>query len=323
MKAAVKIIAVGAVFAASAAFAAADQVKVIRTGTAHDAFFGLSFEGQKGLAVGAAGAIAETGDGGASWKAVPQKATQLALLGVDRRGSYGIAVGQLGTVLVEKSTGQWEPVDSGSKSRLLSVSVNSKGLALVAGEFGALLKSDDGGQTWVSVAPDWPSLIPTGAEPHLYAAQVGEGGQCIVAGEFGMILRSNDGCQTWQAVRPAVEGGAAVFALRLGVDERGTPIGFAVGQSGLLLKSTDGGRAWAELQSGTEANLLGVDVAAAGRVVVTGIRAMLVSGNGGESWTPVNEIDIPVSWYQGARAVGTSATVMAVGHTGRIIQVVP
>ena len=70
MKGAVKILALGAVLAAGTAIAAANQVKIIGTGTPHDAFFGLSFEGQKGLAVGAGGVIAETTDGGATWKRV-------------------------------------------------------------------------------------------------------------------------------------------------------------------------------------------------------------------------------------------------------------
>lgn len=323
MKGAVKILALGAVLAAGTAIAAANQVKIIGTGTPHDAFFGLSFEGQKGLAVGAGGVIAETTDGGATWKRVEQKATQLSLLGVDRRGSYGIAVGQLGTVLVEQSAGQWTAADSGSKSRLLSVSVNSQGTAAAVGEFGTMLKSSDGGKTWTSTAPDWPSLIPTGAEPHIYTVQVGESNQCIAAGEFGLILRSSDGCSTWQPVHPAEEGASSIFALRLGLDDQGKPIGFAVGQSGRILKSVDGGRKWTDETSGTEANLLGVDIAVGGRVVVTGMRAMLVSNNAGASWTPLNEIDIPVAWYQTPRAVGASATVIAVGHSGRIIQVVP
>lgn len=323
MKAAVKIFAVGAMLVASTGLAVANQVKIIGTGTAHDAFFGLSFEGQKGLAVGAAGAIAETTDGGATWKAVKQKATQLSLLGVERRGSYGIAVGQLGTVLVESAPGQWQAADSGAKTRLLAVSVNTQGTAVAVGEFGTIIKSADGGKTWASVAPDWPSLISTGAEPHIYTVQIGESNQCIAAGEFGLILRSSDGCNTWQAVHPAEESASSIFALRLGLDDQGKPIGFAVGQSGRILKSVDGGRKWTDEASGTEANLLGVDIAAAGRVVVTGMRAMLISNNAGASWTPVNEIDIPVAWYQTPRAVGASATVIAVGHSGRIIQVVP
>jgi len=297
--------------------AAPKHVKVIQTGTAHEAFFGLSFDGKQGLAVGAGGSIAETRDGGAKWTPVVQKATPLSLLAVDRKGKYAIAVGQLGTVVIEAAPGRWVAAESGSKSRLLSVDVNSAGLAIATGEFGAILKSTNGGRSWTSASPDWASLMSNGAEPHMYSAQVSETGEITVAGEYGLILRSSDGGASWQTLRAGDPATPSIFALYLGRDGAG----FAVGQSGSILASADGGATWAPVASGTGANLLGVTTAPGGRVVITGMRALLISGDGGSSWTTVVEGDTATAWYQAVRTVEPDGAVLAVGHTGRIIRV--
>lgn len=293
------------------------HVKVLQTGTAHEAFFGLSFDGKQGLAVGAGGSIAKSVDGGAKWTPVLQKATQLALLAVDQKGKYAVAVGQLGTILVEAAPGRWVGTESGSKSRLLSVDVNSGGLAIAAGEFGAILKSSDGGRSWASVAPDWSSFVPGGAEPHMYSAQVSEAGEVTVAGEFGLILRSSDGGSSWQVLRSGDAATPSVFALYLGADG----VGFAVGQSGSILASADGGATWTAVSSGTGANLLGVTIAPGGRVVITGMRALLISSDGGKTWNSVVEGDTATAWYQAVRTVEPGGSVLAVGHTGRIIRI--
>lgn len=301
--------------------AASASVKLVSTGTVHDAFFGVAFDGKQGFAVGAGGVISETADGGATWKLVPQKATELSLLAVDRHGDQAIAVGQLGTALVRESSGAWTKADTGSQNRLLSISLNSRGVAVASGEFGTLIKSTDGGRTWSSVAPDWPSMTPGGSEPHIYTVQIGEGESCIAAGEFGLILRSNDGCSTWQAVHPATEGAPSVFSVRLGVTDTGAPLGFAVGQTGLILRSVDGGRAWESVQSGTESNLLGVDLLAGNGVLITGIRSMLSSKDSGLTFSNVEGEDIATTWYQMPRTVERGSTAIAVGHSGRILQV--
>src|SRR3546814_13250645 len=45
---------------------------------------------------------------------------------------------------------KWTPVDSGSKSRLFAVHLNPRGDAVAVGEFGTVLVSGDGGQSWRS-----------------------------------------------------------------------------------------------------------------------------------------------------------------------------
>ncbi len=51
------------------------------------------------------------------------------------------------------------------------------------------------------------------------------------------------------------------------------------------------------------------------------MRVMATSKDGGITWTQVVEGDVTTDWYQAVRTEKNSGKVMAVGHSGRIIQI--
>lgn len=308
---------------ASAAPESGPVIKTLAQGIPHSAFFGLSFEGNRGVAVGVGGAIFESSDSGQTWKPVKHGLTELALLAVDRRAGRTVAVGQFGLVMVEDSPGKWSKIDTDFKTRLYSVSVSPSGMAVAVGEFGAVLKSADGGKTWSSIAPDWsafadPESFGTG-EPSLFSVHVSESDEITLAGEFGVMLRSADAGSTWQVLRPVAAKAPTLFAMHLVPQGQGNS--FAVGQTGELLVSSDGGTSWAKCTSQTEMNFLGVAAAPGGQVVITGMRVMMRSLNGGMSWEPVVEGDTLTDWYQAVRTAPDTGQIMAVGYAGRIIRI--
>lgn len=293
--------------------------QTVLQGVAHDALFALAFDGASGIAAGAPGRVLLSADAGRSWKADAAFPSQLAVLGAALRGGRAIAVGQMGTIHRREGQGAWTAVDSGTKERLMSVSLNGAGLAVAVGSFGTLLKSTDAGQTWQALILDWtPYLgedqVAQGIQPHLFAVQVSEQGNIAIAGEYSLILRSRDGGATWTAVHRGDGGSPGIFAL----DLRADGIGYAVGQDGLVLRSTDGGLRWAQLATMTRANLLGVS-SAGGRVVISAMHDMLASSDGGASWRRVQSPDVQSGWYSGVGAAGDG--FVAVGHTGRIIKI--
>lgn len=312
--------------AAIPAGAAPESTSIIKTltqGIPHAAFFGLSFEGNKGVAVGVGGAIHESSDSGKTWKPVQHGLTELALLAVDRRAGRTVAVGQFGLVMVEDSPGKWSKIDTDSKSRMYSVGLSPSGMAVAVGEFGTVRKSADGGKTWSSIAPDWsafadPEAFGTG-EPSLFSVHVSDTDVITIAGEFGVMLRSADAGSTWQILRPVDAKAPTLFAMHLVPQGQGNS--FAVGQTGALLVSSDGGTSWAACTSQTQMNFLGVAAAPGGQVVITGMRVMMRSLNGGMSWEPVVEGDTLTDWYQAARTAPDTGQIMAVGHAGRIIRI--
>lgn len=289
------------------------SIQTVVNGSAHEALYAVAFDGDKGIAVGLPGAISNTADGGKTWKLVDPAPTDLALLGVSLKGEHALAVGQQGLVL--KREGEtWKKADTGTDSRLFSVSVNSKGHAVAVGAFGTMLSSDDGGASWKSIAPkDWSAYVAEG-EPSIYAASIDEANVITVAGEFGLILRSSNDGGAWASLH---KGEASLFAMNLG--DNG--VGYAVGQEGTVLRSGDGGATWTQIDAGTKAILLGVHTAANQKVIVSGMREMRVSSDDGKTWTGVSGGDVNTAWYQGVGVPTGGTSVLAVGQSGRILRI--
>lgn len=284
-------------------------------GTAHDALFGLCLDGQQGVAVGGAGLVLETEDGGKNWTEVPPF-SNIALLDVSCGSGANLIVSQ-GGVIYRASEGSYQAVESGTEARLLAVDSNSKGLAIAVGGFGSILRSEDAGLTWESIPVDWEAVLNDFVEPHLYDVQITEEGVVTVVGEFELVMRSSDGGTTWEAVH---KGEASLFGLNLTADGNG----FAVGQEGKILRTTDGGVSWWEADSPTGGILLNVWSSQNGQVLVSGIRNMLQSSDGGNTWRLIEGGDLSTGWYQGLVVTdngGASATTaLLAGHRGNILK---
>lgn len=306
--------ATGGANLASGAGVVTASVDIVLSGAAHEAQFAVAFGSRRGVAVGSGGSIMASSDAGASWQREISPTT-LALLGVDVSDTAAIAVGQQGVVLVRRSTdAKWTVTKSGTDNRLFAVALNSRGSALAVGAFGTVIASRDGGETWQSVAPIWKNYAADGIDPHVYAACISADGVMMIAGEFGLILRSATGGATWELLH---KGDASLFAMQL----RDDGVGYAVGQSGTIVRSKDRGSTWNALPPISSANLLGVHSASDGRVVVTGMRDMLISGDGGETWAHVVTSDTTTSWYAGVAQASLSAPIVMVGHAGQITHV--
>ncbi|TXI88486.1 MAG: photosystem II stability/assembly factor-like protein [Cupriavidus sp.] len=314
VKPAVSLFAVAAItlgaYAPNVVASGSMQLTPVVMGTAHQALFSIAMDGNTGIAVGAGGQLMETADGGNTWKQSTANLGELSLLGVSVAPGHAVAVGQQGQVYVRQDGKTWTKATSGTDNRLLSVAVNSKGLAIAVGAFGTALKSTDGGQNWEKIAPDWATIMPQGEEPHLYASHVDENGVITMAGEFGLILRSADGGATWKTLH---KSDASVFAMQFRADG----VGYAVGQAGSILRTKDSGATWTQLPTSTPAILLGVTSNSNGQVFVTGMHDMLVSTDDGASWSHASNPEITTAWYQGITSLDSK--VLAVGHAGQVV----
>ena len=296
--------------------AAADDLDQVYRGTAHDALFGLCLDGQQGIAVGGAGLVIESADGGQSW--TPSEAfTKSALLDVSCGTGASLIVAQAGGIY-RWSDGAYQAVESGSDARLLSVASNSNGLAFAVGSFGAILRSADGGVNWTSVTTDWEAILHDFVEPHLYDVDVSESGVVTIVGEFELVVRSPDGGETWET---AHSGEASLFGLNLNAAGGG----FAVGQEGRIIRTEDSGVTWTEASSPTGGILLSVWSSPEGEVLISGIRSLLRSSDGGTSWELVEGGDLNTGWYQGLVVTGDDSplgeSVLLAGHQGSVIKV--
>ena len=122
---------------------------------------------------------------------------------------------------------------------LFSLHVQSRGFCLAVGAAGALLRSDDSGEHWVTAER---------LSPHdLLAVGFGRRG-VIVVGAQGGLWRSEDWGLSWRV--PSGRQHTPFFdALRALSFSSDGEFGIIVGEHGRMLRSVDGGATWALLAS--------------------------------------------------------------------------
>jgi photosystem II stability/assembly factor-like uncharacterized protein len=170
--------------------------------------FALRFvNAERGHGAGDFGAMVHTEDGGKSWtvQRVPEEV---------KLPPNAIDIG----------------VDPGDVN-LYGLSYGDPDHAWLVGEFGIVMASDDGGQSW----HQQPSAVDT----TLFGVHFADTRRGWAVGSDAVIARTEDGGATWRTQQAPVRDRPLydVFV-------RGTT-GWIVGEAGTVLKTTDGGANWA------------------------------------------------------------------------------
>lgn len=197
------------------------------------------------------------------------------------------------------------------------IDLDEVGNAIFAiGDWGVILKSTDGGETWVQK----PSPVSVMLNKSFFVdAQHG-----WIVGHDANILVTRDGGETWEIQTRDPEWGKPLYDIVMtDVDN-----GIAVGANGRMLRTDDGGANWEIFEpdftvNGT--NLYGIDLLADGTLLIHGEKGILArSTDGGESWV---QIYSPYSGSlfgmlplgeKGAYLFGLRGTVYAVGDVSSI-----
>ena len=125
-----------------------------------------------------------------------------------------------------------------------SVSFFDENRALACGGAGTILRTEDGGKSWVCET--------SGTNEWLSSVTIASTDVAIVVGQRGIILRSKDGGRTWESRQsPTGEPLNSVFFAN-------RTVGCAVGGNGAILRTTDCGDTWTPQTSGTTAMLTSV-----------------------------------------------------------------
>jgi photosystem II stability/assembly factor-like uncharacterized protein len=204
---------------------------------------------EHGYVVGSGGIVLASSDGGASWK--PQTSgTKDQLLGVHALNSKQVyAVGAFGTLLATSDGGvtwrrqelSWEKLIPNilKESGLLEPNLNAiqfvnEKLGWIVGEFGLVLQTRDGGDTWS--AQNYGENLPQLFSVFFRDEQTG-----WAVGQLGALMKTADGGKHWNRV--AVETNKNLNGVSIDGD-RGVIVG-----DGVVLASDDGGLNWRKLAS--------------------------------------------------------------------------
>ena len=293
---------------------AADNFRAVRAGLPHDAIYSLDRSGGSLWAVGGHGLILRSDDDGGDWERIASPG-DFAALGMAIHDGRPVLVGQAGKAFqLSSDGGNWEPLDSGTEERLLNIATLSDSSQLAVGAFGTIVRRSAGSESFERISVDWDAIVEDGFEPHLYDVMQTKAGTILVAAEFGMVLRSLNGGLTWSVQNT---NDSSVFALHQGAS--GRLVG--VGQAGYIISSQDDGVSWKASGSGSKANLLGVS-SSGNTFAVVGVRAVLISNNGGRSWKAVSNRETERRWYQGISGIspdGEGRKFLAAGQFGTIV----
>ncbi|PLU87322.1 MULTISPECIES: WD40/YVTN/BNR-like repeat-containing protein [Pseudomonas] len=216
----------------------------------------------------------------ATLEAVPatlsSNATQATMLDAAWAGARAVAVGDHGVVLLSDDQGkQWRQARSVPLSTpLTGVSFVDAKHGWAVGQWGAILATVDGGESWKI------QRLSTEEDRPLFAVHFFNPRQGVAVGLWSLVLTTEDGGQTWaeQPVQaPPGAKRADLNLMGLFADNRGTV--YATAEHGKVLHSDDHGKNWHYLDTGYEGTLWSGAVLADGRLLVGGQRGTLLLGS--------------------------------------------
>jgi photosystem II stability/assembly factor-like uncharacterized protein len=281
----------------------------------YDDLFSVDFATDKdGWACGRWGAVLHTADGGASWARQNSGTdnTLSCICFVDAQNGW--AVGDLGTIVHTGDGGKtWETQKSPVPFFLMGVHFATPLKGWVVTEQTHILYTADGGKTWTVQFKDEDYILKAVSfadELHGWAV-----------GEYGYIYGTQDGGTSWQKLAGFFriseatgnpEGGSFMFSVKA-LDANRV---WAAGIDGVVIKTEDGGKTWKDVVTGApKTQLFGLASDGAGKFVIGGYGAFIVSNDDGRTWeTPAFEPPLTYGWTYGVNNRGSSGFVTVGGE---------
>ncbi len=260
--------------------------------------------------------VMRTGDGGANWtiSPMPTKGANCAFFNDVNTGWVGTSNYNNAQVYMTTNGGQdWNMVNSDKHPVIAGFHFLDNNTGFMASR-NWVLKTTDAGVTWDTLNP---TKLPTITDIHVVDEQ-----EIWVTMNNGAYLFTENGGGSWTQKSPNLNGSntlKGIFVTGEGKvwatgnytsvfysDDRGNSwadqvpgqkgmmnkadfltdkFGFTVGNEGVVLKTTDGGAIWEDLTFQDADSYFDVKVISQNEVIILSQHKILVSSNGGNSWT--------------------------------------
>ncbi|WP_414719424.1 WD40/YVTN/BNR-like repeat-containing protein [Trinickia sp.] len=215
-----------------------------------------------------------------------QDATHHMLLGAARAGTRLVAVGSHGIVVLSDDDGKtYRQARSVPVSAALSdVYFVDASHGWAVGQWGVIIATADGGETWKLQRAD------TSTDQPLFSVYFADAHHGWAVGLWSLMLETDDAGAHWRSVKLPPPPGATKAdrnLFKIFANARGTL--FVAAEQGLVLRSRDGGSTWEYTQTGGKGSLWAGTVASDGTVFVGGLLGHLyASHDDGGTWAKVD-----------------------------------
>jgi photosystem II stability/assembly factor-like uncharacterized protein len=241
----------------------------------------------------------------------------VALIAIAYEAGRLVAVGEHGVIVISEDKGaSWHQAASPVSVTLTSVYFVNSTEGFVTGQFGVVLRTQDGGRTWtrvldgitaahlavtaaaqlVAAAPKDPTALAALAEAHRLVAQgpdkpffdsyFSDAQNGFVIGAYNLIYRTADGGRSWTAWMSHTGNTKRFHLYAIAAD--GGDI-YIAGEQGLVLRSIDGGQSFQQLSTPYAGSFFSVATAPSGEVVIAGLEGNAFrSVDQGVSWQQIN-----------------------------------
>ncbi|NTW32574.1 MAG: T9SS type A sorting domain-containing protein [Bacteroidetes bacterium] len=282
-------------------------------------------DSNRGYAVGDAGVILKTTDGGTSWTTQTCETCQeysIELLSVFFTDTTnGFAVGDLNGVIIKTTDGgaNWTPQFFDSNYDIYSIYFADADTGFAVGTYGSsnwttsglMLKTTDGGASWETIMDYSTNFLYS---IYFVDSKIGfaVGGIGPYGTHAGAILKTTDGGVTWA---PQTSGTTYYLNSVHFVDAN---TGYAVGNNGTILKTINGGTNWTLQTRETNEKLNSVYFSDVNNGCAVGYNGtILKTSDGGATWliqTSGNTYDLPSVFFTNAN------TGYTVGYLGLLLK---
>ena len=242
--------------------------------------FGASISNGVSLASGENGIIMRSVDNGTTWEPI-LPGTIENLNDIEIQNTNAVVCGNNGVIYYSVDAGEtWTEAVSNTTQDLYDVTFINSTVGFVTGDYGTLLKTEDGGQHWTTLNLGFTFN-------KFNSVEAIDADNLIVVGDQGSIFLSNDGGISWfgpSMLMYDVDFNDVVFF--------NSTNGIIVGDNSLILQTTDGGYSWNEASkgfSGDNYDLNSVSFYDANNgITVGGDGIEAYTTNGGATWDDIS-----------------------------------
>jgi photosystem II stability/assembly factor-like uncharacterized protein len=276
---------------------------------------------ENGWAVGHAGTILRTSDGGDSWtlqfdgRQANEQFLAHTRTEADRlRAIVDNAPAELDPAELDELQYTLEDADyaiedaesavaTGPADPFLDILMLDAQHGFAVGAYGMLYRTDDGGESWkLNIAG-----IDNTDRYHYYAMAADNHGSLYLSGEAGLLYHSRDGGDNWTRVADLYDG--SLFGL---VTSEDAVITF--GLRGNIFRSTDRGETWSRIDTGESYSLYGGTVLESGEILLFGGAGQVLSSSDGGLSFEVSQHPARETFSSGIS--GPADKYLAVGMSG-------